>query len=100
MAKNGSKGAMYAEPVEWVAPTGEKLIGNLVTNAKSYIGTIWGKLLQRNLLNFKEPLGISKTVFIKTKHFEDDLVIFFKNMVSKHVKRVIIFIKRTMQKSF
>ena len=24
MAKNGRKGAMYAEPVDWVSPTGEK----------------------------------------------------------------------------
>ena len=42
MAKNGREGAMYAEPVEWVSTT-EKLIGNVVINAKIYIGTIWGR---------------------------------------------------------
>ena len=45
--------------------------------AKIYIGTIWGKLLQRNLLSLKDPLGFPKTVFIKTTHFEDDLVNYF-----------------------
>ena len=39
------------------------LIRNVLINAKIYIGTIWGKLLQRNLSNFKDPLGFSKTVF-------------------------------------
>ena len=33
-AKNGRKGAMYAEPVEWVSPAGEKLFGNVVINAE------------------------------------------------------------------
>ena len=35
------------------------------------------KLIQRNLLRFKDPLGFSKTVFIKTTYFEDDLVKYF-----------------------
>ena len=65
---------MYAESVDWVSPTGVKLIGNVMINAKLYIGIIWGKLIQRNLLSFKDPLGFSKTVFIKTTYFEDDLV--------------------------
>ena len=68
---------MYAEPVGWVSPTGVKLIGNVMINAKCYIGTIWGKLIQRNLLSFKDPLGFSKTVFIKTTYFEDILVNYF-----------------------
>ena len=55
---------MYAEPVEWTSPTGQELIGNVVINAKIYIGTIWGKLLQRNLLKFKNPLGLWQTVFL------------------------------------
>ena len=59
---------MYAEPVEWVSPTGVKLIGNVMINAKLYIGTIWGKLIQRNLLSFKNPLGFSKTVFLSKPH--------------------------------
>ena len=63
MAKNVREGAMYAEPVEWVSPLGVKLIRNLVTNAKFYMVSIWGKLLQRSLLDFKDPLGLSKTVF-------------------------------------
>ena len=70
MAKNGREAAMYTEPVEWVS----KFIGNVVINGKISIGTTWGKLLQRNLLNFKDPLSFSKTVFIKTTSFEDDLV--------------------------
>ena len=62
-AKIGCEGAMYAEWVEWVSPTGANLIRNVLINAKIYIGTIWGKLLHRNLSNFKDPLGFSKTVF-------------------------------------
>ena len=50
MEKNGRKGNMYAEPVEWVLPTGGNLIGIVLINAKTYMGTVWGKLLQRNLL--------------------------------------------------
>ena len=69
MAKNGREGAMCAEPVEWISPTGDKLIGNIIIKAKIYIGTTWGKLLQRNLLNFKDPLGFSKTSFIKTTYY-------------------------------
>ena len=46
-------------------------------NAKLYIETNWGKLIQRNLLSFKDPLGFPKTVFVKTTLFEDDLVIYF-----------------------
>ena len=65
-AKIGCEGAMYGEWVEWVSPTGANFIRNVLINAKIYIGTIWGKLLQRNLSNFKDPLGFSKTVFIKT----------------------------------
>ena len=53
--KKNREGAMYAEPVEWVSPTGVKLIGNVMMNAKHYIRTIWGKLIQRNLLSFKDP---------------------------------------------
>ena len=57
-----------------------KLIGNVVINAKFFIGTIWGKLLQRNLVSFKDPLCFSKTVFIKTAYLVNDLVnYFFKN---------------------
>ena len=77
MKKYNREGAMYAEPVEWVSPTGVKLIGNVMINAKLYIGTVWGKLIQRNLLSFKVPLGFSKTVFIKTTYFEDNLVSYF-----------------------
>ena len=80
---------MYAEPVEWVSPTGVKLIGNVIINAKLYIGTIWGKLLQRNLLSFKDPLGFSKTVSIKTTHFEDDLVSYFFEIQGKQTCQTI-----------
>ena len=31
-------------------------------------------MLQGNLISFKDPLGFSETVFIKTTHFEDDFV--------------------------
>ena len=67
--KNNREGAMYAEPVEWVSPTGVRLIGNVMINAKLYIGTIWGKLIRRNLLSFKDPLGFSKTVFYQNHIF-------------------------------
>ena len=77
MKKNGREGAMYAEPVEWTSPTGQKIIGKVVIKAKIFIGTIWGTLLKRSLLNAKDPLGFSKTVFIKTTLFEDDLVNYF-----------------------
>ena len=90
---------MYAEPIEWVSPTGLKLIGNVMINAKLYIGTIWGKLIQRKLLSFKDPRGFSKTVFIKTSYFEDDLVNFFQKIkVSKYVKRSNTLIRRTLKK--
>ena len=78
MRKNNREGAMYAEPVEWVSPTGVKLIGNVMINARLSIGTIWVKLLQRNLLSFKNSLGFPKNVVIKTTHFEDDLLNFFR----------------------
>ena len=61
--KKNREGAMYVELVEWVSPTGVKLIGNVMINAKLYIGTVWGKLIQRNFLSFKDPLGFSKIVF-------------------------------------
>ena len=77
MKNNNCEGARYAEPVEWVSPTGVKLIGNVMINAKLYLGTIWRKLIQKNLLSFKDTLGFLKTVFIKTTYFEDDLVNFF-----------------------
>ena len=99
MAKNGREGAMYAEPVEWVSTTGEEFAGNVVINAKIFIGTIWGKLLKRNLLNFKDHLVFSITVFINTKSFEDDLVNFFlKIKASKQVKRSNTLSRRTLQK--
>ena len=49
MKKYNCVGAMYVEPVEWVSPAGVKLIGNVMINAKLYLGTIRGKLIQRNL---------------------------------------------------
>ena len=92
---------MYAEPVEWVSPTGVKLIGNVMINAKLYIGTIWGKLIQRNLLSFKDPLGFSKTVFIKTTYFEDDLVnYFFENRGEQTCQTIKHFNKEDPVKIF
>ena len=76
---------MYGEPVEWVSPTGVKLIGNVMINAKLFIGTIWGKLLQRSLLYFKDPLRFPKTVFIKTTHF-DFVNYFFENQGKQTIK--------------
>ena len=77
MTKKGREGDMYTEPVERTSTTGQKFNWLVVINAYIYMGTIWGKLLQRNLLNFKDPLGFSKYVFIKTTYFEDDLVNYF-----------------------
>ena len=92
---------MYAEPVEWVSPTGVKLIGNVMINAKLYIRTIWGKLIQRNLLSFKEPLGFSKAVFIKTTYFEDDLVnYFFENQGEQTCQTIKHFNKEDPVKIF
>ena len=51
----------------------------------------WGKLLQRNLLNFKDPLNMSKTVLIKTKYVEVDLV---NNFL---VEQSNTLIRRTLQ---
>ena len=67
--KKNREGAMYAEPVEWVSPTGVKIIGNVMISAKLYIKTIWEKLIQRDLLSFKDPLGFSKTVFYQNHIF-------------------------------
>ena len=101
MKKNNCEGAMYAEPVEWVSPTGVKLIGNVMINAKLYIGTIWGKLIQRNLLSFKDPLGFSKTVFIKTTYFEDNLVnYFFENRGEQTCQTIKHFNKEDPVKIF
>ena len=92
---------MYAEPVKWVSPTGEQLIGNVIINAKLYIGTIWGKLIQRNLLSFKDPLGSPKTVFIKTTYFEDNLInYFFGNQGEQTCQTIIIFNKEDPVKIF
>ena len=65
------------------------LFGGVVINAESYTGTFWGNLLKRNLINFRDPQGFSKTNLIKTTYFEDDLVVYFfkKIKVSKHVRR-------------
>ena len=88
---------MYAEPAEWVSPTGVKLIGNVMINEKLNIGTILGKLIQRNILSFQDPLDFSKTVFIKTTYFEDDLVnYFFENQGEQTVKRSNTLIRRTL----
>ena len=66
-------------------------------NAKLYIRTIWGKLIQRNLLRFKDPLGFSKTVFIKTTYFEDDLVnYFFENQGEQTCQTIKHFNKETL----
>ena len=92
---------MYAEPVEWVSPTGEKGIENVVINAKIYIGTIRGKLLQRILLTFKYPLGFLKTVFIKILYFEDDLVHqFFENQGEQTRQTIKQFNKEDPAKIF
>ena len=92
---------MYAEPVEWVLPTWVKLIENVMINAKPYIGTIWGKLIQRNLLSFKDPLGFSKTVFIKTTYFEDVFVnYFFENQGEQTCQTIKHFNKEDPVKFF
>ena len=44
--KNGAK-ALCMQSLEWVSLKGEKLIGNVIINAKNYIRTIRGKPLQR-----------------------------------------------------
>ena len=99
MAKNGREGAMYAEQVEWVSPTGGKFIGNLVIIAKIYIGIILVKLPQRNQLKYQDPISFSKTFCIKTTCFEDNLVIYFSKIkVIKQVKRSNSLICRALKK--
>ena len=69
--------------------------------AKLYIGTIWGKLIQRNLLSFKDRLGFPKSVFIKTTHFEDDLVnYFFENQDNQTCQTIKHFNKEEPAKVF
>ena len=101
MKKNNRQGAMYAEPVEWVSLTGVILIGNVMINAKLYIGTVWGRLLQKKLLSFRDPLGFPKTVFIKTTHFEDDLVNYlFENQGKQTYQTIKHFNKEDPAKVF
>ena len=70
-------------------------------NTKLYIGTIWGKLIQRNLLSFKDPLGFSKTLFIKTTYFEDDLLNnFFENQGEQKCQTIKHFYKEDAVKNF
>ena len=52
MAKNGREGAMYAEPVEFVSLTGEKLIGKVVINAKMFVGTIFWDAATKKPIKF------------------------------------------------
>ena len=52
MTKNGREGAMYAEPLYWTSPTGQNLNGNVVINAKTYIGTTWRKVATKKLIKF------------------------------------------------
>ena len=70
-------------------------------NAKLLIGTIWGKLIQRNLLSFKDPLGFSKTVFIRITYFEYDLVnYFFENKGEQACQTIKHFNKEDPLKIF
>ena len=46
--KDKSDGAMYAEPVNWSSPKGEKLSGTNVIIRKQLSETILWKLIQRN----------------------------------------------------
>ena len=69
MAKNQREGAMHAEPAEWISTTRQKIIENVV-KSNNYIGIIWRKLVQRNLLNYKDPLSFTKSVFIKTTYLK------------------------------
>ena len=92
---------MYAEPVEWVSSTGEDLIRNVVFITKIYIRPIWGQLLQRNLLNFKDPPVLLKTVFIKTTYFEYVLVnYFFENQGEQTCQTIKHFKKEYLAKIF
>ena len=78
-----------------------KFIGNVVINAKFFIGTNWGKLLQRNLVKFKDPLRFSTTVFIKTAYLVNDLVnYFFKNKGEQICQTTKHFNKEDPAKSF
>ena len=77
MEKNGRKGAMYAEPVEWVLPAGGKIIDNLGIISKNLHRNNLGKAGSKKLLNIEDLLCFSKPVFIKTTYFVDNLEIYF-----------------------
>ena len=73
----------------------------MVINAKIYIGAIWGKLLQRNLINLKDPLGFSRIIFIKTTYSKDNLVnYFFENEGDQTCQRIKHFNKEDPAKIF
>ena len=89
------------EPVEWVSPTGEKPIRNVVINAKIYVEAKCGKLLQRNLRDGRDPLGFSKTVLTKTTFFEDNLENhFLKNQGKQTCQTIKHFNKEDAAKFF
>ena len=90
MNKDRREGAMYAKHVERVSPTGAKPIENVVINAKVYIGTVWGKLLQRNLSS--RNLFSKKSPILKTT-----ISSIFLNNGNKLVKRLSALIIMTLQ---
>ena len=70
----------------------------MVINAETYIGTIWRKLLKRNLINFKDPPVFSKTVFIKTTYFADNLVnYYFENQDEQKCQTIKDFNKGALR---
>ena len=79
-----------------------KTYWNCVNQCKNLHGNSLGEAATKKPINFKNPLAFSKTVFIKTTYFEENLVnYFFENQCEqtwqtiKHFNKVI---RRTLEK--
>ena len=72
MKKNGHKSNIYSELVEWVSlPVDNSL--EMWYYCKNFHHNNLGKAATKKPNNFKDPLGFSKTVLIKSTYFEHDL---------------------------
>ena len=75
---------------------------NVVKNARIYIGTIWGKMLKRNFLSFRDPPQITrKSDNITQKRSEQATVnlkvtmkIFLKMLLTPLTSSYCIFVKK------
>ena len=74
------KGVNYVYPVEWINPKGETQKGNIMINAKIFLGTLLIETREANegtWLYFKDPLNQEQTLLYQGATFEVDLVQYF-----------------------